>query len=73
MGRNPMRSRPSSELGPRSPQAVYHLRRSTRRVSAFPTTWFIAPDGRIEFARQGWSEKLVERLGWRVPGTWGPK
>jgi len=42
-------------------------------VSAFPTTWFIGPDGRIEFAKRGWSEKLVEEFGWRVEATRGPK
>jgi len=43
------------------------------RVSAFPTTWFIGPGGRIEFAKRGWSEKLVEEFGWRVEATRAPK
>ncbi len=35
-------------------------------VTAFPTTWFVDPEGRIVFSKRGWSEALVEEFGWRV-------
>jgi tetratricopeptide (TPR) repeat protein len=35
-------------------------------IHAFPTTWFVAPDGKISFTKVGWTEKLVEEFGWRV-------
>lgn len=35
-------------------------------VQAFPTTWFVAPDGEIEFSKRGWSEELVQEFTWRV-------
>lgn len=35
-------------------------------VEAFPTTWFVGPDGRIHFVKRGWSKKLVEEFTWRI-------
>ena len=34
--------------------------------NVFPTTWFIDRNGRIAFAKKGWSESLAEEFGWRV-------
>lgn len=33
---------------------------------AFPTTWFVDADGRVQFEKTGWSEKLGEEFAWRV-------
>jgi tetratricopeptide (TPR) repeat protein len=35
-------------------------------VSAFPTTWFLDPRGRIAFKKEGWTEKLVDQFSWRI-------
>ncbi len=35
-------------------------------VYAFPTTWFVDREGRIEFVKTGESQALVEEFGWRV-------
>jgi len=35
-------------------------------VSAFPTTWFLDPHGRIAFKKEGWTEKLVDQFSWRI-------
>lgn len=35
-------------------------------VRAYPTTWFIDPQGRVAFIKQGWSEKLLEEFTWRI-------
>lgn len=35
-------------------------------VFAFPTTWFVDRQGRIDFVKVGWSPALTEEFGWRV-------
>ena len=35
-------------------------------VSAYPTTWFLDPNGRIAFKKEGWTEKLVDQFSWRI-------
>lgn len=35
-------------------------------IYAFPTTWFVNSDHRIEFEKTGWSEKLEEEFRWRI-------
>lgn len=35
-------------------------------VHVFPTTWFVDPQGRIEFVKTGWSAELAEEFAWRV-------
>ncbi|MGD2121775.1 MAG: redoxin family protein [Gemmatimonadota bacterium] len=40
-------------------------------VSAFPTTWFVGPDGRIHFKKRGWSEDLVQEFTWRIEAILG--
>lgn len=35
-------------------------------VRAFPTTWFLDPQGRKAFEKVGWSEKLLEEFSWRI-------
>ena len=35
-------------------------------ISAFPTTWFIDRDGKIEYVKIGMSDKLAEEFGWRI-------
>jgi tetratricopeptide (TPR) repeat protein len=35
-------------------------------IRAFPTTWFLDPQGRKVFEKIGWSEKLLEEFGWRI-------
>jgi len=35
-------------------------------VQAFPTTWFVDPQGKIDFVKVGWSASLEEEFGWRV-------
>jgi thiol-disulfide isomerase/thioredoxin len=37
-----------------------------QRVKAWPTTWFIDPQGRIAFKKEGWTEHLLEEFGWRI-------
>jgi hypothetical protein len=43
-------------------------------VHLFPTTWFVDPEGRIAFVKEGWSESLAEEFSWRVEAlrTSGP-
>ena len=36
------------------------------KVRAFPTTWFVDPEGNICFEKMGWSEELAQEFGWRV-------
>ncbi len=38
----------------------------TTDINAFPTTWFINREGRIEFVKVGTSVKLLEEFGWRI-------
>lgn len=35
-------------------------------IRAFPTTWFVNPNGEIEFIKRGYTEDLVERFSWRI-------
>ncbi|HJW95935.1 MAG TPA: redoxin domain-containing protein [Thermoanaerobaculia bacterium] len=35
-------------------------------VLAYPTTWFLDPQGRIAFKKEGWTEKLVDQFSWRI-------
>ena len=35
-------------------------------VKVYPTTWFLDPEGRIAFEKNGWSEDLVEEFSWRI-------
>lgn len=35
-------------------------------ITAFPTTWFLDPQGRKVFEKIGWSEKLLEEFSWRI-------
>ena len=35
-------------------------------VTAYPTTWFLDPNGRIAFAKIGWSRKLAQEFAWRI-------
>lgn len=35
-------------------------------ISAYPTTWFLDPHGRIAFKKEGWTEKLVDQFSWRI-------
>ncbi len=39
---------------------------NTAHVSAFPTTWFIDPDGHVEFSATGNTGALVEEWTWRL-------
>lgn len=36
------------------------------KVRAFPTTWFVTPQGRRAFEKRGWSDDLPQEFGWRV-------
>jgi tetratricopeptide (TPR) repeat protein len=36
------------------------------KVTSFPTTWFLDREGKKAFAKEGWSEKLVEEFTWRI-------
>lgn len=40
-------------------------------VHAFPTTWFVDPQGRIVFSKTGWSESLTEEFAWRAEALRG--
>jgi thiol-disulfide isomerase/thioredoxin len=40
-------------------------------VSAFPTTWFVGPDGRIHFQKRGWSDDLAQEFTWRIEAILG--
>lgn len=35
-------------------------------VFAYPTTWFLDPEGRIAFKKEGWTDKLVDQFSWRI-------
>jgi hypothetical protein len=35
-------------------------------VRAWPTTWFIDPQGRMAFKKEGWTEHLLEEFSWRI-------
>jgi len=35
-------------------------------VFAYPTTWFLDPQGRIAFKKEGWTEKLIDQFSWRI-------
>lgn len=35
-------------------------------VFVYPTTWFLDPYGRIEFKKEGWTERLVDQFSWRI-------
>lgn len=35
-------------------------------VSSFPTTWFVGPEGRIEFVKRGYTDGLLEAFSWRI-------
>lgn len=39
---------------------------NTVGIHAFPTTWFLDPQGRKVFEKVGWSEKLLEEFAWRI-------
>lgn len=39
---------------------------SATGVRAFPTTWFLDPQGNKVFEKIGWSEKRVEEFSWRI-------
>ena len=39
---------------------------SDNGVQAYPTTWFIDPQGRRVFVKTGWSDKLLEEFAWRI-------
>jgi thiol-disulfide isomerase/thioredoxin len=41
----------------------------TARVSAFPTTWFIDKDGKVQFTAIGNTGALVEEWSWRLEAT----
>ncbi len=41
------------------------------KVRAFPTTWFIGPDGMLAFKKRGWSGDLPREFGWRVEALRG--
>ena len=46
----------------------------TAQIHAFPTTWFIDRDGKIQFTAIGNTGALVEEWGWRLEATkGGPK
>ena len=36
------------------------------KVLAWPTTWFIDPQGRMAFKKEGWTEHLLEEFSWRI-------
>ncbi len=36
------------------------------KVRAWPTTWFIDPQGRMAFKKEGWTEHLLEEFSWRI-------
>ena len=38
----------------------------TAQIRAFPTTWFIDPDGRVQFSAIGNTGALVEEWSWRL-------
>lgn len=38
----------------------------TAGVTGYPTTWFLDPQGRIAFKKEGWTEKLVDQFSWRI-------
>lgn len=40
-------------------------------ISGFPTTWFLDPQGRKVFEKEGWSEKLLEEFSWRIEAIRG--
>ena len=40
-------------------------------VRAFPTTWFVSPDGIRAFEKRGWSDDLPQEFGWRVEALRG--
>jgi len=40
-------------------------------VRAFPTTWFVDPDGKIWFEKMGWSEELAQEFSWRIESLRG--
>ncbi len=40
-------------------------------VQAFPTTWFVTPDGMRAFEKRGWSDDLPQEFGWRVEALMG--
>jgi thiol-disulfide isomerase/thioredoxin len=40
-------------------------------VHAFPTTWFVTPDGMRVFEKRGWSDDLLQEFGWRVEALRG--
>ncbi len=35
-------------------------------VRTFPTTWFLDLEGRTNFVKIGWTEKLLEEFSWRI-------
>ena len=35
-------------------------------ISSFPTTWFLDPDRKIAFKKDGWTKELGEEFGWRI-------
>ncbi|HEY3926845.1 MAG TPA: redoxin domain-containing protein [Candidatus Koribacter sp.] len=41
-------------------------------VNAFPTTWFIDPNGRIDYEKIGSSQRLVEEFTWRLESMMQP-
>jgi len=40
-------------------------------VTAFPTTWFVTPEGFRAFEKRGWSDDLPQEFGWRVEALRG--
>lgn len=44
---------------------------STSEISAWPTTWFLDRDGRIQYIAEGNTGALVEEWGWRVEALRG--
>ena len=44
---------------------------SEQGVTAFPTTWFVDPHGKICFEKKGWSEELAQEFAWRVEALRG--